>query len=455
MEPTNRCSTTSSSFVCAARAALAAALLRAVDRERRPLRVAPRLIVRTTSSSAMRSSTARSPASATISVRRGRPNVSRISESSARMIAETRSLFARMSFRSAIAARTSRNSATIFSRSRPVRRWRRMSRIACACVASRRSRSSSLRAEAAASRLAAPRNFSSAAFGIETSCVRRARGLLGVLALPDDRDDVVEVRERDREAEEQVRALLRLLEVEERAAHDDLAAVVEEVPEEVLERQDARLPVHDRERDDPERGLERGRREELVQDDLRDGVALQVDDDPHAVAVRLVADRRDALDPLVVDETGDLLDEARLVDLERELRDDDRLAVALLRLLDLRAPAHLQDAAARLVGVHDALPAEDDSARRKVGARHHVDEPARARPSGRPGERSRRRRPRRGCAARSSSPCRRRCPRSRSRGGSGTSRAGRSAPGASRRSSASSRRSPCRCRRRAFPRRGA
>ena len=44
-------------------------------------------------------------------------------------------------------------------------------------------------------------------------------------------------------------------------------------------------------------------------------------------------------------------------------------------LLDLRAPAHLQDAAARLVGVHDALPAEDDPARREVGAGHHLDEP--------------------------------------------------------------------------------
>ncbi len=172
-----------------------------------------------------------------------------------------------------------------------------------------------------------------------------------------------------------MRALLRFLEVVERAAHDDLAAVVEEEPEQVLERQDARLPVHDRERVDPERGLQRGRREELVQDHLRDGVALDVDDHPHALPVGLVSDRRDALDPLVVDEARDLLDEARLVDLERELRDDDRLAVALLRLLDLRAPAHLQDAAARLVGVHDALPAEDDSARGKVRARHRLDEP--------------------------------------------------------------------------------
>ena len=63
------------------------------------------------------------------------------------MIAVTRSLFARMSLRSAIGARTSRYSPTIFSRSRPVRRWRRMSRIACAWTASRRRRPSSVRAD--------------------------------------------------------------------------------------------------------------------------------------------------------------------------------------------------------------------------------------------------------------------------------------------------------------------
>ena len=160
--------------------------------------------------------------------------------------------------------------------------------------------------------------------------------------------------EREREPEEEVGALLGLREVELGPPDDDLPPVVEEVPEHVLEREDARLPVDDREEDDAERGLERRQLEELVQDDLRVLALLQVDDDPHPVAVALVADGGDPLEALLVDEVRDLLDEPRLVDLERDLGDDDRLAVALRRVLDLRPAADLEDAAAAPVGVDDA-----------------------------------------------------------------------------------------------------
>ena len=48
--------------------------------------------------------------------------------------------------------------------------------------------------------------------------------------------------------------------------------------------------------------------EELVEDDLRDGLALEVDLDPHAGAIRVILDVRDLAEHLVVDEVGDLLD---------------------------------------------------------------------------------------------------------------------------------------------------
>ena len=44
---------------------------------------------------------------------------------------------------------------------------------------------------------------------------------------------------------------------------------------------------------------------ELVEHDLRDGVALELDHDAHAVAVGLVAQVADALDLLVAHELGD------------------------------------------------------------------------------------------------------------------------------------------------------
>ena len=76
-------------------------------------------------------------------------------------------------------------------------------------------------------------------------------------------------------------------------------------------------------------------------------IALELDDDPQAVPVRLVAQVRDALDRLVANQFGDLLDQLRLVDLVRNLGDDDRPAVAACRLLDLGLRADDERAAAR------------------------------------------------------------------------------------------------------------
>ena len=65
---------------------------------------------------------------------------------------------------------------------------------------------------------------------------------------------------------------------------------------------------------------------EVVEDDLRHLAALQLDDDAHAVAIGLVAQVGDALDRLLADQVGDALDQLRLVDLIRNLGDDDRHA---------------------------------------------------------------------------------------------------------------------------------
>ncbi len=54
---------------------------------------------------------------------------------------------------------------------------------------------------------------------------------------------------------------------------------------------------------------------ELIEHDVGDRIALQLDDDPHAVAVRFVAQIGDALDLLLTDEFGDALDQRRLVHL--------------------------------------------------------------------------------------------------------------------------------------------
>ena len=73
---------------------------------------------------------------------------------------------------------------------------------------------------------------------------------------------------------------------------------------------------------------------ELVQDDVGDGIAPELDDDAHAVAVGFVPELGDALDLLLAHELADALDEVRLVHLEGDLGEDDRLALAA-QLLDV------------------------------------------------------------------------------------------------------------------------
>ena len=107
--------------------------------------------------------------------------------------------------------------------------------------------------------------------------------------------------------------------------------------------------------------------EELVQDDLGLGAALEFDDDAHAFAVAFVADVGDVVDDLVVDQIGDALDQAGLVHLEGDLGDDDGLFV-LGDVLDGGAGAHHEAAAAGLVGVDDSGAAVDDAGGREIGA---------------------------------------------------------------------------------------
>ena len=74
-------------------------------------------------------------------------------------------------------------------------------------------------------------------------------------------------------------------------------------------RQHLRPAADDRQHDDAEARLQLGVLVEVVEDDLRHLAALQLDDDPHAVAIGLVAQVGDALDRLLAHQIGDPLDQ--------------------------------------------------------------------------------------------------------------------------------------------------
>ncbi len=153
------------------------------------------------------------------------------------------------------------------------------------------------------------------------------------------------------------------------APRQDLGAEADEGLEELLEAHQSRPAAVQRQRVDAERGLQRREAVKLVQHDVGHGVALQLDHQPHAVAIALVADLGDALDPLVAHHLGDPLVQARLVLLIGDFGDDDRFAAAAA-LFDPGLGPHDQRAAAELVAGADAVAAEDDAAGREVRPRH-------------------------------------------------------------------------------------
>ena len=143
----------------------------------------------------------------------------------------------------------------------------------------------------------------------EASDERCAR-VVGVARPADDRDDLVEVLERDQVALEDVRTPLGALEPELGPPGDDLLLVVDVVAEQRLQAEGARRAVDERDHVRAERRLQRRVLVQVVEDDLRDLAALQLDPDPHALLVGLVGDVADAVQHLVVHEIGDLADDA-------------------------------------------------------------------------------------------------------------------------------------------------
>ena len=186
-----------------------------------------------------------------------------------------------------------------------------------------------------------------------------------VRAVADDTDNLVDVVQRDQQAFQNVGARLGLVQIVARAAHDDVLLVLEVMVEHLVQGEHFRLAVHQRQHDRAEGFLHLRVLVQVVEHDGGIDVALELDDDAHTLAVALVADVADALQPLVVHQLGDLRDQHGLVDHVRDFRHDDALT-AVLHRLDLRLRAGDDAAAAGGVGVVNALSAEDDAAGREI-----------------------------------------------------------------------------------------
>ena len=191
-------------------------------------------------------------------------------------------------------------------------------------------------------------------------------GFLARLRVADDADELIEVGERDEERLEFLGAGFGLAEQIPRAAQDHLAAVVDVARDGVLERKQLRLAVVDGQHGHRERTFQRRVFVEVVDDDLRVGVTLQLDHNAR-VFVRFVADGADVRDRLLVDEIGDALDEGRAVDVVGDLGDDELLAVAF-EFLDADLAADFHRAAPGFQILFDTGHAAELASRREIRA---------------------------------------------------------------------------------------
>ena len=181
-----------------------------------------------------------------------------------------------------------------------------------------------------------------------------------------DFDEVVEVVERDFIAFENVGAVFGLAQQVAGAAVDDLAAVLDVAFEHFADVHELGLALVERKQYHAERRFELRVLEELVENHPRRFPAFELHHDPR-VFVGLVAYVADFGENLVRHELGDVLHERVSVDVVGDFRDDD-LFLAVFELFDARDPASLDDSAAGLHVAVDSAPADDDAARREVGA---------------------------------------------------------------------------------------
>ena len=108
---------------------------------------------------------------------------------------------------------------------------------------------------------------------------------------------------------------------------------------------------------------------ELIEDDVRYGVALELDDDAHPFAVRFIAKIGDSFNLLLLYQTGNLLDDPIFVDHEGNFTDNDLLFAGAFDRLSESLAAHLDDAFTFDVSLSDGLLAMNETAGRKIRPR--------------------------------------------------------------------------------------
>ena len=162
-------------------------------------------------------------------------------------------------------------------------------------------------------------------------------------------------------------AVAGLVEQELGPARDHLLAERDEQRQQVLQIHGLRPAGIQRQHVGREIRLQRRETIELVEDDVGHRIALQLDDDAHSILVGLVAQRADSLELAFLHQLRHVRNELGLVDLVRQLGDDDLGLARRFLFLDDGTRAHHDASASGLLVILDSGAAVDVSAGREVG----------------------------------------------------------------------------------------
>ena len=199
-------------------------------------------------------------------------------------------------------------------------------------------------------------------------------GLGGRWRSLDQRNNLVDIRQRDRLPFQDVCTAARLPRLEYRAPGYDLATVSQKRFQHRFETEEFWLAIDQSDHVDAKHGLQLRVFVQVVQHYIGYFAAAQLDDDAHAVLVGLIAQFGNALNFLVAHQFGNLFQQSRLVDLVWQLGDDNGLLVVAADIFNMRPRTQVYASPACGVGLVDPARAIDHGRGRKIRARYVLDQ---------------------------------------------------------------------------------
>ena len=188
----------------------------------------------------------------------------------------------------------------------------------------------------------------------------------------DDRNEVIDIGQRNGQAFEYMPALARLTQIEHRAPCHHFTAVVEEYLDQILQIAKLGLAVDQRHHIDTEGVLQLGLLVQVVEHHFRHFAALEFNDQAHAGLVRLILNVADALDFLFVYQLGHALLQRLFVDLVGQLIHDDGLALPFVDVFKMAFGPHDDFAAPGAITIFDAVDAVNNAGCREVRCWNNV-----------------------------------------------------------------------------------